>query len=166
MAVDKQKQEIALSVLEQNAQANAVWITFDNQPFLVEESAKKHHEKYKIKKAPDVFFREGTQAENLSDEDCKKIIEDQKNLLSEFQTEITTERLENEKVNKELDSCKSEIETKDSKIKEISELNLQYEEKVRELKQENETLKARVFELEKVKPETVKDEGNTPKKGK
>lgn len=166
MAEDKQKKEIALSVLEQNTQANAVWITFDNQAFLLEVLAKNHHEKHGNKKVPDVFFREGTQDENLSDEDYKKIIENQDNLLKEFQTEITKGKLEVDKFSKELESCKSEIESKDSKIKDISALNLQYEEKVRELSQENESLKARILELETAKPETVKDEGNAPKKGK
>lgn len=166
MAVDKQKQKIALSVLEQNTQANAVWITFDNQPFLFEESAIKHHEKYKVKEDPDVFFREGNQDKNLSEEDYKKIIENQNNLLNEFQTEITKGKLEHEKLNKELESCKSEIQTKDSKIEEISAFNLEYEEKARELEKENEGLKARILELENAEPETVKDEGNAPKKGK
>lgn len=166
MAVDKQKQKIALSVLEKNAQAKVVWVTFDNQPFLFEEPAIKHHEKYQVEEDPDVFFREVPQDENLSEEDYKKIIEDQDNRLKEFQVVETNAMLEFKKLNEELKSCKSEIQTKDSKIEEISAFNLEYEKKARELEKENESLKARVLELETVKPETLKDEGNAPKKGK
>ena len=124
MEVDKQKEQIALSVLEQNTQANAVWISFDNQAFLSEESAEKHHVKHNTDEDPTVFFREGTQDENLSEEDFKAIIED------------------------------------------ISALNLEKDEKIEVLEKENETLKARILQLETEKPETLKDEGNTPKKSK
>ncbi|WP_312310962.1 hypothetical protein [Empedobacter brevis] len=175
MAVDKQKKEIALSVLEQNTQAKAVWVTFDNQPFLFEEPAIKHHEKYQVKEEPDVFFREGTQNqdeilskdnyEGLEENDTPKMRQvkyDKNCLLIELESYKKTDEGHRERYEKAI----STIKEKDTKIEEISTLNLQYEKKVRELQQENESLKARVLELETAKPEIVKDEGNAPKKGK
>ncbi|MGV1019303.1 hypothetical protein ACTS9V_06625 [Empedobacter falsenii] len=166
MEVDKQKEQIALSVLEQNTQANAVWISFDNQAFLSEESAEKHHVKHNTDEDPTVFFRQGTQDENLSEEDYKAIIEDQGKRL-DAAIEARNKALEHigilepnyTKVSENNQKLVSDFEvlTKDS---------LKKDEKIEELEKENESLKARILELETPTPETLKDEGNTPKKGK
>ncbi|MEG0982697.1 hypothetical protein [Algoriella sp.] len=173
MEVDKQKEQIALSVLEQNTQANAVWISFDNQAFLSEESAEKHHVKHNTDQDPTVFFREGTQDENISEEDFKAIIEDQGKRL-DAAIEARNRALEHigilepnyNTVYENNLKLVSEIQEKDSKIEDISALNLEKDEKIEVLEKENETLKARILQLETEKPETLKDEGNTPKKSK
>lgn len=172
MAVDKQKQEIALSVLEQNTQANAVWITFDNQAFLLEELAKDHHKKHGIKKDPKVFFREGSKDEILSKDDYEGLEEndtpkmiqlksDKNHLLIELESYKKTDNKHRELYEEAL----STIEENNSNIEKISTLNQQNEEKLKGLEKENEALKARITQLES-KPETVKDEGNAPTKSK
>jgi len=159
MAEDKQKKEIALSVLKQNTQANAVWITFDNQAFLLEESAEKHHVKHNTDENPTVFFREGTQDENLSEEDYKAIIEDQGKRL-DAAIEARNKALEHIGI---LEPNYNTVYENNLKL--VSEMQEKYS-KIEILEKENETLKARILELETPKPETIKDEGNAPKKGK
>lgn len=166
MEVDKQKQQIALSVLEQNTQANAVWISFDNQAFLSEESAEKHHQKHNKDEDPTVFFREGTQDENLSEEDYKAIIEDQGKRLD---AEIEARNKALEHIGKLEPNYNTVFDNNLKLVSDIEVLtkdSLKKDESLEVLKTENETLKARILELETPKPETVKDEGNTPKKGK
>ena len=152
MAVDKKKQKIALGVFQENAHVNEVWITSDLQAFVSEDKAIYHHKKINDENEPELFYREGSKDEELNQDDYKAMFLVQKEQIDQ----LASEKENLEKVNKDLDKHNQEL-TSDMEV--LGKVIIEKDTEI-------ESLKARIAELESVKPETNKDEGNTTKKGK
>lgn len=166
MAVDKKKQKIALGVFQENAHVNQVWITSDLQAFVSEDKAIYHHKKINDENEPELFYREGSKDEELNQNDYKAMFFVQqeqaveqlklKKNLEEQIDQLASEKENLEKVNKDLYQHNQEL-TSDMEV--LGKVIIEKDTEI-------ESLKARIAELESVKPETNKDEGNTTKKGK
>ncbi|MBS7334254.1 MAG: hypothetical protein KIG88_11725 [Weeksellaceae bacterium] len=152
MAVDKKKQKIALGVFQENAHVNQVWITSDLQAFISEDKAIYHHKKINDENEPELFYREGSKDENLNQDDYKAMFF----VKQEQIDQLASEKKILEGLVKDLDKHNQEL-TSDMEV--LGKVIIEKDTEI-------ESLKARIAELESVKPETNKDEGNTTKKGK